>query len=88
MESLLFLKEHEELNQILPLITSFKTNIYNILEEIKSDKNILNNCHILKGYFNNKKLQSLLKNGQEITNIKKNLALIEKLIKIELKKLD
>ena len=88
MNSLLFLKEHEDLNEILPLITSFKANIYKILEEIKYDKDILNNCHTLKGYFGNEKLQSLLKNGQKIKNIKNNLKLIEKLIKKELKKLD
>ena len=91
MEFLLFIKNSGDLNEeTQKLIDSFILNIKKHISNIETtddSQEIKKSCHTLKGYFSNKDLKYLLRNGQEPDNIKKNFPKVKKLINRELIKL-
>ena len=90
METILFLKNNglngKELQNI---INKFVINVNKSLKLLLSNNNkvVLDNCHTLKGFFENKQLKELLKKQQPVENIRKNYNIIKNLINIELKKI-
>ena len=92
MESIIFIRNLEgDEPHVLELIETFKKNIkvsINIIKVSQKEQEIISACHTLKGYFKNKTLQQLLRNGQKSKDIKKNINKIENRINIELEKLN
>ena len=91
METLIYLK-HNNTNNIdfTDLIDNFISNVNKSLKLLLSNDNeiILDNSHILKGFFGSNKLKELLDKKNGAKNIKQNYSVIKKLIDIELKKLE